>query len=57
MAELENAFKDLKNASADLQNTNTNLPFTEEEYAEIAAMFENNPDYEKFVKTLNHCKN
>jgi hypothetical protein len=57
MAELENAFKDLKNASADLHNPNTALPFTEEEYAEIAAMFENNPEYEKFVKTLNHCKN
>jgi hypothetical protein len=57
MAELENAFKDLKIASADLHNPNTALPFTEEEYAELAAMFENNPDYEKFVKTLNHCKN
>jgi hypothetical protein len=54
MSELNNAFKDLKNASADLKDMNSDLPFTEEEYAEIAAMFENNPEYEKFVKTLNH---
>jgi hypothetical protein len=57
MAELENAFKDLKIARADIKDMNSDLPFTEEEYAEIAAMFENNPEYEKFVKTLNHCKN
>jgi hypothetical protein len=57
MAELENAFKDLKISTADLHNPNTALPFTEEEYAEIAAMFENNPDYEEFEKSLNHCKN
>jgi hypothetical protein len=57
MAELENAFKDLQNITTDLHNKKTELPFTEEEYTEIAAMFENNPDYEKFEKSLNHCKN
>ncbi|MCX6145896.1 MAG: hypothetical protein NTW25_01410, partial [Candidatus Kapabacteria bacterium] len=57
MSELNIALKDFKKTTADLLNTNTDLPFTEEEYAEIATMFDNDPEYEKFVKTLNHCKN
>ena len=57
LSELNNALKDFKKTTTNLLNINKDLPFTEEEYAEIATMFDNDPEYKIFEKTLNHCKN